>query len=93
MHPAEDMIRSQVHTLLKVASGPQRAGTAGKKASSEEAGELDKWGYFFSFQIHLSVGRPKERERAGKALQQVRLFRETKEAFVRAERAERRASP
>lgn len=91
MHPAEDMIRSQVHTLLKVASGPQRAGTAGKKASSEEAGELDKWGYFFSFQIQLSVGRPKER--AGKALQQVRLFRETKEAFVRAERAERRASP
>lgn len=40
---------------------------------------------FFSFQIQLSVGRPKERERAGKALQQVRLFRETKEAFVRAE--------
>jgi hypothetical protein len=56
-------------------------------------GELDKWGFFFSFQIQLSVQRPKEREREREqveALQQVRLCRETKEAFVRAERG---ASP
>lgn len=88
-NPVGEMIRIQVHTLHKVASNPQSDGTAGKEAAQRRENLTSKFFFFLSKFSCLWGDQKKEKEQA-QALQQVRLLRETKEAFVR---AERRASP